>query len=1038
MPDYGNAPARLDMAQREQVPQALARLVVVCLFICLWFVLWLARIPMPVPFLAVLVLEALFFVFYWRAVFLLSAESHVRIAHYCMLAAEILFHTTMVYFLGGITWLGAFAYVFGLIFTNAFLDLRRGFIYTSGAASAFAALALLDATGTIPHYMYLDHNVSRYRDFRVVATTLLGGTGVFYSIYLWVNWVGHQLRYERDNAVAMSDQLVRARVDLERANAELEMRVSERTQELGLANDALTASERLLRSTIESTADGILVVDREGKVLHANGRFAEMWRIPRKLLETRDDDRLLSFVLDQLSDPEAFLAKVRELYQSSNESLDSLYFKDSRVFERYSRPLMGDDDIAGRVWSFRDITEQKRAEEALRDSEKNFRLLFADNPHPMWVFERQARAFIEVNEAAITHYGYSREEFLRMTINDIRPEEDIPLLDSARKRRERYSEGAFRHRVRDGRIIDVYVRAHDLEFAGEDAVLVVVQDITEQKRAEQTQARLTAIVEATTDLVTIADASGQRLYLNHAGRRMLGIGDGDLAGSTMADNRPAWSRVALLDEVLPAATRDDVWVGESAFLSPDGSEIPVSQVTLSHKSPNGAVDFYSIIARDISERKQFETQLMHLANHDPLTGLFNRRRFNEEVERHLSEAQRYDTHGALLFLDLDQFKDVNDSRGHRTGDELLICIGRLLRERLRETDVIARFGGDEFAVLFPHTDGEQARALAAEILSAIREHTCISGSPLRITASIGVALYPEHSTNAGELLSRADLAMYNAKEEGRNRISVFAPGADWQARIESRIGWQQRIRKALEDNLFVLYAQPILNLAHGEVTQYELLLRMVEPDGELVLPGAFLDIAERSGLIQDIDRWVVRRAIRLLAEHEQMGRSRRLEVNLSGKAFSDPELLPMIQRELLETRIDPSNLVLEVTETVAIANVDEAQRFVRTLKGMGCAFALDDFGVGFSSFSHLKHLPVDYLKIDGSFIRELARNTVDQHLVQAIVAVARGLGKRTIAEFVGDERSLVLLKEYGVDYAQGFYIGHPAPLPLAPRKDQAA
>jgi EAL domain-containing protein (putative c-di-GMP-specific phosphodiesterase class I) len=319
--------------------------------------------------------------------------------------------------------------------------------------------------------------------------------------------------------------------------------------------------------------------------------------------------------------------------------------------------------------------------------------------------------------------------------------------------------------------------------------------------------------------------------------------------------------------------------------------------------------------------------------------------------------------------------------------------------------------------------------VAHAILDGIRSQTfTIAGSPFGVTASIGVALFPLHASAASELLSCADLAMYEAKEQGRNRVSVFAHDLDWQARIESRIGWQHRIREALEHDRFVLHAQPILDIRTGAVSQYELLIRAAEVGGELVLPSVFLGIAERSGLIQEIDRWVVRRAINTLAEQQAAGNAVRFEVNLSAKAFADHELLPMIQRELAETAIDPSNLVLEVTETAAIANLDEARRFIETLQAMGCKFALDDFGVGFSSFAHLKYLPVDYLKIDGSFIRELSRNVVDQHLVQAIVDVARSLGKQTIAEFVNDDDTVYLLQKYGVDFAQGFHIGRPRPL----------
>lgn len=781
----GQAFLQLEARRRERAPQALARIAVLGLFVVMWLLLWVLRMPMPKPFLLVLLAEIMFLLVYWRVIFLLPDERGVRIAHGFMLAAEIVFHTTMVYFLGGIMWLGAFAYVFGLIFTDTFLDLRGGFAYTAGAAAAFSALIALDATGTIPHYTYLSDGALRYQDSTMVATTALAGVGVFFSIYLWVNWVGHQLRSERDHAIEVQAQFVRAQQDLERANAELEMRVQRRTSELETANAALSGSEELLRSTVESTADGILVVDREGKVAFGNRRFAAMWRIPDELMARGDDDELVGFVLEQLDDPNAFVSKVRELYQSGREDLDTLLFNDGRVFERYSRPLVRDGEIAGRVWSF----------------------------------------------------------------------------------------------------------------------------------------------------------------------------------------------------------------------------------------------------RDVSERKRFEAQLVHVANHDPLTGLFNRRRFDEELDRQLSEAQRYGRRGALLFLDLDQFKDVNDSLGHRAGDDLLTSLAVLLRQRLRDTDVIGRLGGDEFAVLVPHANAEQAATVARDLLDAIRGHTfAIGGAPLGITVSVGIALFPEHGVSAGELLSRADMAMYRAKEEGRNRVSMFAPGGDWQAQVESRMGWHWRIREALDNDLFVLYAQPILDLRTDRISQYELLLRMRGPDGELIAPSVFLDIAERSGLIQDIDRWVVRRAIRQLAQHEAAGHQVRFEVNLSGKAFADAELLPMIQEELSFYGVNPANLVLEVTETAAIANIGAAQTFVRTLQGIGCGFALDDFGVGFSSFSQLKHLPVDYLKIDGSFVQDLAVNEVDQHLVGAIVSVARGLGKMTIAEFVSDRETVQLLKQYGVDYAQGYHIAEPVPL----------
>jgi len=488
------------------------------------------------------------------------------------------------------------------------------------------------------------------------------------------------------------------------------------------------------------------------------------------------------------------------------------------------------------------------------------------------------------------------------------------------------------------------------------------------------------------------------------------------------DDRGVWEQP--LDSGGPIALR---------WLRKDGAVIWIEQRNVPIYDEAGKLIAIEGIALDITERKHLESQLGHLANHDPLTDLFNRRHFQEELERHFAQARRYGSHAALLFLDLDNLKNVNDSLGHRAGDALLVSLAGLLRERLRETDIVARLGGDEFAILLPRADRDQARAVGEQLREAVQHHRIlISGQPIGVTASIGIVLIPRHGTTVGEVFARADLATYKAKENGRNCLAVYRPDKDWQAKAESRLGWHQRIREAVEKDLFLLTAQPILHLGSNQISQYELLLRMVGEGGAIVHPGAFLDMAERFGEIQAIDRQVVRRAIQLIAERHRAGRELRLEVNLSSKAFADRELLPMIEHELAATAIPPSSLVLEVTETAAIANIHQAERFVRTLKALGCQFALDDFGVGFSSFYRLKHLPVDYLKIDGSFIRNLPHDPLNQHLVKAIVEVARGLGIWTIAEWVGDEETVNMLREYGAGYAQGFHIGRPRALRSVP------
>jgi len=432
------------------------------------------------------------------------------------------------------------------------------------------------------------------------------------------------------------------------------------------------------------------------------------------------------------------------------------------------------------------------------------------------------------------------------------------------------------------------------------------------------------------------------------------------------------------------------------------------------------------LTKEIADRQRSEAQLFHLASHDPLTDLFNRRRFEEELERELLSAEAEASQGAVLLLDLDQFKDVNDTLGHPAGDELLKGISDLLRSTVRERDILARQGGDEFVVLMPETHPAKARQLAQEIEANIRRQVfLLERRAISITASFGLAMFPAHGASAQEVLSSADLAMYQAKANGRSRIEIFRTGRDWRSVSEGRLHWRNLVRAALRANAFVLFAQPIRNLQADLAPDYELLLRLPKPDGQLARPAEFMDIAEEFGLIREIDRWVVENAILLIKKQESVGSVSRFSVNLSGRSLGDAELLTLLQTQITSSGINPARLIPEVTETATIANLGQAQKFIRTLKSLGCQFALDDFGVGFSSFNHLKRLPVDFLKIDGSFIKSLPKSEVDQHLVQAIVAVARGLGKETIAEFVGDEETVALLRSYGVDYAQGYFLGRP-------------
>jgi diguanylate cyclase (GGDEF)-like protein len=379
----------------------------------------------------------------------------------------------------------------------------------------------------------------------------------------------------------------------------------------------------------------------------------------------------------------------------------------------------------------------------------------------------------------------------------------------------------------------------------------------------------------------------------------------------------------------------------------------------------------------------------------------------------------------VLALDLDNFKYVNDTLGHKAGDEVITRVARNIRDRLRETDTLARLGGDEFAVLLPESGIEQAQAVAGTIAEAIRSQpVTVAGQQIRVTGSIGITTFgSREGVNGEQLLVEADVAMYDAKAAGRDQFALYTPMAVREAQIESRLAWVGRVREALDEDRFTLYSQPVVSVATGEVVQHELLLRMTE-DSDVVLPGSFLPSAERFGLMPSVDRWVIEQAVRLLAETDA---GLRLEVNVSGESMNDDELLRTLAAELADTGVHPGRLIVEIPERVAVANLDAAREFGRQIKHLGCHFALDDFAAGFGSFHYLKYMPFDYLKIDGDFVHSLPASRTDQLVIQAVVEIARGLGKRTIAEYVGDDDTLGVLRDCGVDLAQGYHVGRPAP-----------
>ena len=381
-------------------------------------------------------------------------------------------------------------------------------------------------------------------------------------------------------------------------------------------------------------------------------------------------------------------------------------------------------------------------------------------------------------------------------------------------------------------------------------------------------------------------------------------------------------------------------------------------------------------------------------------------------------------------LDLDHFKEVNDTLGHHAGDRLIRSVADLLRRRLRETDVLARLGGDEFAILLPRANAAEAEHLAEIIVEAVRNEVELANGDRnhRVTTSVGVTLLDDPSLTWEEVVANADLTMYEAKETGRNRYRMYSPSVDKADRARVRLAWAERIRRALDEERFMLHAQPVVDIRTGATTQYELLVRMLGEDGELLAPSLFLPVAERNGLIGRLDWWVIERAVGLLASDLRIGRWLALEVNMAAATVADTATIGHIESLLRGSGVDPTSLIFEVPEKAAVADIEAVRTFARGVAALGCRFSIDDFGAGSGGFHYLRDLSFDFLKIDGNFVAGCRQNSTDQLVIEAVVRIARGLGKRTIAESVGDAETLAYLSSIGVDLAQGHHLGSPTPV----------
>jgi diguanylate cyclase (GGDEF)-like protein/PAS domain S-box-containing protein len=556
--------------------------------------------------------------------------------------------------------------------------------------------------------------------------------------------------------------------------------------------------------------------------------------------------------------------------------------------------------------------------------------------------------------------------------------------------------------------------------------------VIDQKLAQERQQRLTAILEATPDLICIANLDGFVTYINQAGRNLLGIGKNEnINRIRLADFHSPADGQKILSEGIPCAIREGMWTEETTFLSLNGEKVLTSLVLISHRNNRGDIEFFSTIARDIRHLRAAEERVEYLAYYDTLTGLPNRNELAKRLDMEVARVRRTHIFGALLFIDLDNFKNINDSLGHPAGDLVLQEMAQRLQAHLRGDDTVARLGGDEFIIILSglSLDGREAIAHARDIANKIRDAISlecrIHDTELHVTASIGISMISQDETSGHDLQRYADTAMYQAKREGRNRLEFFSESMS--SDVTRQLELENQLHRALKEDQFRLYYQPLVNTAM-EIIGAEALIRWDHPELGVVAPVEFLDVLESSGQIVEVGGWVIETALKQMTLWMESGMVQKdfmLCINISPRQFRDAQFAQNIESQLERINVPSENVIMEVTEHNIIHNIDDAILRMQELINRGISFSLDDFGTGYSSLAHLKNLPVNHIKIDRSFVEDICNDSGDQAMVASILALSKHLGLEVVAEGVEDLEQFHLLRQYGCKIYQGYYFSKP-------------
>ena len=690
--------------------------------------------------------------------------------------------------------------------------------------------------------------------------------------------------------------------------------------------------------------------------------------------------------------------------------------------------------------------ENKRIQSRLAKSEQMHRFFVESSPDIIYMLNEQGE-FVFLNNAIETVLGFSKNEMKGRHYSTLVYQDDLEKAQHAfnERRTGERSTKAVELRLRcensnQPKYIEtnsitivlsskgIYKQKDDQkEFVG---TYGVIRDINDRKLSENTLRKLNLAVENSPNLIIITDQNGTIEYVNQKITEISGYSMHEVIGKKTSLFKSGETPKHQYQELWETITSGQVWRGVLKNKKKNGQIYWSQQSIAPMLDSDGRVTHFIAIQEDVTEALKLNEQISYQATHDPLTDLINRNEFDRRLKRVIQTARTTDSEHALCYLDLDQFKVVNDTCNHTAGDELLRQLSRQFSQLIRQRDTLARLGGDEFAILMEHCSLEQAKRTAEKIHKLVEKFQFRwEGHSFRVGVSIGLVTITADNGGFETLLKQADMACYRAKEAGRNRTHVYSENDQSPTLQYGAMSWLAKINQALENNGFRLYMQQIVPLDPAPGEHYEILLRMQDQQGNIVMPGAFLPAAERYQLSTKIDQWVIRTLFNWYAKNPNRLEALLLcSINLSGSSLGDEEMAPFIVEQFERTGIPTSKICFEITETATISNLTLACQFIKRIKDLGCQFSLDDFGSGLSSFAYLKNLPVDFLKIDGVFVKDIASDPVDLAMVKSINDIAHVMGRKTIAEFVENDAILALLKDLNVDYVQGYCNDQPIPL----------